>query len=185
MVPIKTNSLLRTLREERGLSQRLLAKRLGKSKSHVMRMENKREGEFTLEEIKGLAKAFEMTQDYLNSLFMGDDLQFSSLHEKGREINYGPGIKVKAHVFGNHLLFSGILSLGPQISMDKKSIPRSSMTYYLVLKGLLTVRQGTREYVLKESQYFCAGWSTSFEFYNPNQIMPVQLLIAATPPFQI
>lgn len=178
-------SILRKLREEKGLSQRELAKKLGICKSSLVYFERKAFEDMTVRELKRLSKVFEFNFEEL-MLSNGSKkpaITRFSLEKPSFTLDYGEGVRINSHLEKPAAIFAGTLALGPYKTFPKEKAPRGDIVFYLILEGTLTVKSGSEECVLKEGETLALQHPPPYELYNPHQFKEVVAFFSTIPSF--
>ena len=181
-------SLLRLLREQKGLSQRALAKKLGISKTGLVHFESKSPKDVTVGELTLLSQALEIS---VMELFMHthglktEKIERASLKEPPFSIDYGEGIRIGFQDKDSAFIFTGTLTLPPQKTLSRENSPRADYVSLSVLEGLLLVKTSLREYVIKEGHCLSLKHSLPYELYNPHQFKPLFAFLSTAPSFYL
>lgn len=180
-------SPIKMLREQKGLSQKQLANRIGMERTRLVRLEQKNWGEMSVGDLELISNALGFRVSELLNRFSG----FGREGIANRTLLAVPHFKVdsgKGYRFGSVLekpecCFVGTLHIEPQKGVPHAETPKASFIFYLVLEGDLLLTMGCKEYRLREKESFTVNASSSYEFYNPHQFKEASLLIFSLPSF--
>ena len=184
--PPSPKFILRDLREERRLSQRDLAKRLGIQRSYLQRLECKPLDEISFGELKLLARGFEMKMEELIHRFQ--------IAQKGEEFLCRSNLKnpfslsevAKGIQFASYLKRRGICSVGalilqPRTGLSKDETPNAEFLFCLVMEGNLLLNLFCKDYFFKEEECFSLDGHLLYELYNPHQFRRLTALLFTFP----
>lgn len=180
-------SPLKLLREQKGLSQKQLAIRIGMERTRLVRLEQKRWGEMSLGDLEMIAEALGLRLPEIL-------VRFSGIGREGisnRTLLASPHFKIdsgKGYRFGSVLekpevCFVGTLHIEPQKLVPASETPKATFLFFLVLEGDLHMTMGCKEYRLREKESFTVQANTPYEFYNPHQFKEASLLVFSLPAF--
>jgi transcriptional regulator with XRE-family HTH domain len=157
-VPKKQPSILRQLREQRNLSQRELARKMGVSRIQLQWMENKHPERLLLREVKLMAGALQYSLPALMKImgFEGElDPKFfrCSLDQPVSNIRFDDGVELASILEQGGKAFAGRLSLLPQKSFSLKQLPgRVDYVFAKVMQGMAFVEGCGSPMILKEKE---------------------------------
>lgn len=181
------NSPLKHLREQKGLSQKQLAEKIGMERTRLVRLEQKPWNEVCLGDLESISSALGLRAQEILARYSG----FGKEALSDRTLLNSPHFKVdsgRGYRFGSVLqkpeaCFIGTLHLDPQKTVPASDAPKAAFLQYMVLEGDLLVTLGGKEYRMRESECFTLDGTRTYEFYNPHQFKPVILLVVSLPSF--
>lgn len=180
-------SPLKMLREQKGLSQKQLASRIGMERTRLVRLEQKKWGEMSVNDLELISSALGIRLPEMLSKFSGFDREgiadrtlLAAPHFK---IDSGKGYRIGSILERPQSCFVGTLHIGPQKTIPSSETPKANFVFFLVLEGDLLMTMGCKEYRLREKESFTVNASTAYEFYNPHQFKEVGLLVFSLPSF--
>lgn len=179
-------SLLRKLREDKGISQRKMAMRLGISRNQVNRLEQKSGKKVSLGEIEALAPAFNMRPDELFfRLFTSQRELFYRTHLTNPFFTFEPadGIRISSLIRQNPSCFIGRIQIPPKATLPKDRAPKGDIVFYCMEKGNLLISLLDRECVLKEGECFTLEGQAPYELYNSHSLYEAVAMIVTLPSF--
>lgn len=174
-------SYVRLLREERKITQRELAKRLGVSRTHLQRLEAKASEELSVMEIQRLARTFAIkTKDLLERIFLfseeGRVLSRCSIEKPVFVTKYEDGIEFGSFLRQSEACYIGKLKLSPKKSLSRQDHPKGALLFWFILEGSLLLTLGTKEHLFKTGECFSLDGGMPYEMFNPHQIKDVLIL---------
>lgn len=179
-------SLLRALRENKGLSQRELAEKCGIPRTSLQRLEEMSQRAITLGELELLSKGLDLKVEELFHRFNGFEKNgFVRLNEKSPcfVLNYGEGIEYASDLHKPEDCFIGTLTLAPQKTITKEDAPRGELVFFEVRRGLLTMTQAGKARVFKPGERFYLKEPQPYELYNPHQFEKLVVTLITLPSF--
>lgn len=180
------HSLLRNLREQKGISQRKMAKMLGIARNKLSRAEQKSWRKLSLGEIESLAPVFEMRPDELFFCFFASQKE---LFYRTRETNpffrfeLTDGIKVSSWIRQNRSCFIGGMQFPPKATLPKDLTPKGELAFLRIAKGNLLVTLLGKECLLREGECFTLEGPVPYELYNSNAMGEAVAMIVTLPSF--
>ncbi len=180
-------SPLKMLREQKGLSQKQLAHRIGMERTRLVRLEQKNWGEMSVGDLERIASALGVRLSEILARFSG----FGHEGIADRTLLAAPHFKVdsgKGYRFGSVLekpgaCFIGTLHIEAQKTVPALETPKANFIFFLVLEGDLLMTMGCKEYRIREKESFTVNAANAYEFYNPHQFKETSLLIFSLPSF--
>lgn len=180
-------SPLRLLRQNKGISLRLLAHKIGLEKSRLGRLERKPIEDLSLAELKllttGLDISFHRIFTWIGEAAGLQAFHRASLKKPAYILDFGEGAKITAHLSKTPRIFVGTLTLSPQKGIAADRTPKSEFLYYLILKGTLHVKTIAGESIFNEEDYYAAEQHFAYELFNPHQFKEVSALVVSLPSF--
>ena len=180
-------SYFKTLREEKKLSQRELAVKIGISRTHLQRLESKPVKRLSLGEVElfsqGLGLKIQELVQRFGFVDRPDFMTRACLKNPFFVIDFTPGVQFASHVSRPEDCITGTLTMAPQKSLAKEQAPRSEFLYYLVLEGTLLLTVFSKEYLFKTGEFFWIGSNCFYELYNPHQFQNMLAVVCSRPSF--
>jgi len=178
---------LRLIRERKSISQRVLAKKMGIKRGQLLRIERKPWDKLALGELDLFSTALDLNvRDLIHFIAA---LKKKEIYYRGDrenpffEIELDCGIHCASFLPKPKDHFVGILSIPPQKCLKNGRIPRSDFLMVYIVKGVLNLSLQDRDLVLREGQYFSYAESLHIEFYNPQRLDNLEILLITTPSF--
>ena len=149
------NHHIRSLREERGLSQGELADRIGITKESLRSLETKSWENLSLKELELLAPALGMSSE---EILCHIKFRNAESYPSGARLSEKDpffvceileGIRIEAYVRRPREFFIGTLIIPPQKTLLSNQSPQADFIFYGVLKGELLLTLPEKKYVLK------------------------------------
>ena len=181
-------SLLSGLRREKDLSQRALAWKMGISRAHLQRLENKPGDRLSLGELELLAKGLGMKAEELIGRFVGsrngrEIFSRASVEKPFFAMDVEAAAQIASYLKHSEDCFIGNLALAPQKSLSRDQIPQGKFLFYFVLQGRLLLTLFGKEYFFKEGECFSLEGGYPYDFYNPHQFQKMNALLFSLPAF--
>ena len=180
---------LQELREEKGISQRSLARAAGVPRSYVQRMEAKPWLGLSIHELELFSRGLAMKLEELircgqNHLNAGSGVERASLAAPFFQDKLAQGAGFASLIKNPRNYFVGSLVLEPQQGIQREQAPRGEFLFCYVLQGMLLLSLFSKEHVFKEQECFSlpAG-DASYELFNPHQFHKSIVLMMALPSF--
>lgn len=179
-------SLLCWLREEKGISQRKMAKILGIARNKVHRTERKPWRKISLGDIESLAPVLDMDPHELFFCFVASQRE---CFYRTRDSNpfftfeFPEGIKAYSWIKQNPSCFIGRILFPPKATLRKDLTPKGKLVFYRMEKGNLLMSLAKKECLLKEGECLTLDHPVSYELYNGDAMREAVATIITLPSF--
>jgi len=169
---------LKSLRRERGLTQRDLARRLGISRGQLQRLEAGPAGDYALRDLRRLAEIFSLPlEDLLFRLDPAPPRDFARASLAAPfSIKFFGGMAAAALSLPEAAVKIQRLSLPARGTLGASQVPRGDFLWCLMLEGELVLTMGGRVRRFEKGDFFQVTGRPPCEWFNPHLLHPAQVL---------
>ena len=180
-------SLLRTLREEKKISQRRLAGKLGIDRNKLARLENRAWQKISLEDLEGLSRGLGMRPEELYFRFNGTERHALTRASESNPIytfEFRESIKLFSLIRKREDCFIGIIEIPPQKTLAGDEIPQGNLMFGFVMEGKVLMTLPGKEILFGTGECFSMDGRAPYELYTSHQFKPARLMIVTLPAFK-
>lgn len=163
-------SPLQRIREERGVSQRLLAEKLGISRGRLRRLEGKEFEQVTYRELQRISQALGVGME---EIFLGSAPAASDFHlgRKGQSVfqwdSSSAGYKIISLLPARKDFFVGKLFLSAKKRIPAAHTPRAQTLFLEMVLGKFRLERGSEAYEIEEGDHLLFPGDIPYTIENP------------------